>query len=394
MKTKTNLLLLSLRCALALSFLYAGLLKIGDPAEFARGIANYHLLPSGLEIYAGLFVPWLEIVVGASLALGLWARSGALLSFLLSLGFGLFVGSALVRGLDIDCGCFGGESNVGVPHLLANVGMVLFSLLILKFGPGKFSVDARWETRGQEAKGLKTRVLLALGLSLCVLNVGYVAVFGVRVGRSNLAVDTTLVKGEVRFEAPQVDLGVVRQEDTALITARYINVGQGEAVLTAIESTCGCTEAKLGKTKLLPGESSEIQVSYSPGDNIGKIAQSVSITQEGRSEPIVLDVTGSVDPMVEATPTLLRMSSGETVSVELKSRREGYRPVVVGMSSSVSTLKMKSVTTSSPASPLLQFHLEGPMPRPPGQANSWPIRVLLENAPPCVLYLQSKEDGP
>lgn len=103
----------ALRWLLAAIFLAAGVLKAWDPAATAQAIAHYHLLPAGLTPYAGLYVPWLEIVVGLALLGRRWRAGAWLLALLLSGSFLVFTGSALARGLDINCGCFGN----GTGHL-------------------------------------------------------------------------------------------------------------------------------------------------------------------------------------------------------------------------------------------------------------------------------------
>ena len=98
-------------CSLAAVFLYAGASKALDPASFAAALDNYRLLPHVGVIVAAIYLPWLEIVVGLGL---LWprTRAGALTVLsTLATSFTLAIGSALARGLDIDCGCFGMNHN-------------------------------------------------------------------------------------------------------------------------------------------------------------------------------------------------------------------------------------------------------------------------------------------
>lgn len=51
-------------------------------------------------------LPWIELITGLFLLLGLLVRNSALLLFLMNVVFMLAVGSAMARGLDIECGCF------------------------------------------------------------------------------------------------------------------------------------------------------------------------------------------------------------------------------------------------------------------------------------------------
>ena len=98
---------LLLRVAIAVLFLFAAITKLIDPSLFAQQIANYQLTPWLATAVLSVFFPALELCVGISLLLGRW-ESGALVwvAVLLTIFSGALL-SAIVRGLSIDCGCFG-----------------------------------------------------------------------------------------------------------------------------------------------------------------------------------------------------------------------------------------------------------------------------------------------
>ncbi len=110
MAGRSTLIPLLARIALAAVFLYAGVSKLLDPAAFAVSIENYRLLPCAPSGWAALYLPWLETGCALGLFLpGLRLGAAALLAALCT-GFCGFITSALVRGLDISCGCFGGAA--------------------------------------------------------------------------------------------------------------------------------------------------------------------------------------------------------------------------------------------------------------------------------------------
>ena len=91
-------------------FIYAGVVKIVDPAEFARDIDNYKMLPWQMSVWLAFYLPWLEILCGLALITRVLFRGGV---FLLTALMALFVVVTVVaktRGLDISCGCFGHAS--------------------------------------------------------------------------------------------------------------------------------------------------------------------------------------------------------------------------------------------------------------------------------------------
>lgn len=89
-------------------WLVAGLLKLPDPASSVRAVRAYELLPEAIVPTVGYALPVIEVVVGVTLILGLLVRIGAVISAVLFVGFIVGIASAWARGLQIDCGCFGG----------------------------------------------------------------------------------------------------------------------------------------------------------------------------------------------------------------------------------------------------------------------------------------------
>ena len=133
---------LACRLALAAIFLAAGLAKVGDPAEFAAQVAAYGVLPppSWIAVVA-LALPWIEVLAGGCLLAGVLCDGAALLLGALGLGFLGAVGSAVARGLDIECGCFSVATRVGWPHLALDLLVVALAVGVAWWGPGRFSLD-------------------------------------------------------------------------------------------------------------------------------------------------------------------------------------------------------------------------------------------------------------
>lgn len=105
----SNIFDLFCRLALGLVFAYAAVLKIADPAAFALNIANYRLLPTAVIGPTAIILPWLEFIAALGvLSGGRWKRPAALILTVLLIFFMLAVGFNLARGLDFECGCFGG----------------------------------------------------------------------------------------------------------------------------------------------------------------------------------------------------------------------------------------------------------------------------------------------
>ncbi len=92
---------------LAAFFAVAGFFKISDPPGFAHEIHNYGLLPGAAVNALALILPWLEVVAGIALFLGIARRSAARVLGILLLVFIVALSINLARGRPVDCGCFG-----------------------------------------------------------------------------------------------------------------------------------------------------------------------------------------------------------------------------------------------------------------------------------------------
>jgi putative oxidoreductase len=123
--TRNPIALLVFRLALGALFVFAGIVKVLDPLDFAQSIRNYHVVGSALSLLAALLLPWLEIVAGAFLATGFWKRAAALLIVLMLVFFIVLTVVTILRGIDVDCGCFGALSRK------ADIRLIVEDILLL-----------------------------------------------------------------------------------------------------------------------------------------------------------------------------------------------------------------------------------------------------------------------
>lgn len=114
------------RLAVAITFVVAAVPKAIDLEAFAVDIRNYQVFPEwSLHVLAAV-VPMVEIVGAAAIVSGRerWVRAGAVVLGGLTLAFVALVASVLVRGIDLQCGCFGHDeaaASVGWPTLVRDL---------------------------------------------------------------------------------------------------------------------------------------------------------------------------------------------------------------------------------------------------------------------------------
>jgi putative oxidoreductase len=141
---------LVLRLALAGVFLWAGVAKASDPHAFGLEIARYRMVPEGLVNLMAIMLPWIELVAAVGLVAGLWARPCALACTGMLLVFIVAVASALRRGLDISCGCFGGGADaarLSQTTLWRDLLWLAWAVHVAIFDRGVLGVQALLERR-------------------------------------------------------------------------------------------------------------------------------------------------------------------------------------------------------------------------------------------------------
>ena len=117
-------------------FAISGVIKLLDPILFRQQILGYEMIADPYAAVVAVGLPWLELFCGVGLIFGfLRAGSLALLTGLLIV-FLIGIFSAWFRGLNIECGCFGGGEKgqylVWVIRNVVLIGIGVFLLIVEK----------------------------------------------------------------------------------------------------------------------------------------------------------------------------------------------------------------------------------------------------------------------
>lgn len=141
---------------LGIIFVTSGVGKIDDPSELITLLSYNSFLPHNIILLIAYWLPWVELLLGLYLIVGLSAKIFSGVSCFLVAGF-IFTNAWLItRGLaNKSCGCFGGIENAlkierqvtltSQGALYMDIGMLVLILVILLYYPGKFlSLEPWW----------------------------------------------------------------------------------------------------------------------------------------------------------------------------------------------------------------------------------------------------------
>lgn len=126
-------------------FIFSGVSKLMARDTFAASLRGLPFLPSWGIGPVATALPWVEVVLGSVMVMGLLTLYAVLIALALLFIFSLVAIAALARGLDVPCACFGAASRA--PLSWWTVGRnVLFALLLFPIviinHPSPLSVDA------------------------------------------------------------------------------------------------------------------------------------------------------------------------------------------------------------------------------------------------------------
>lgn len=130
-----SLLARAARIVLGGLFLWASVTKIPDMAAFAESVANYRIVPPALVPVVAAAVLGVEVTAGVALVLNVWARAAALVLAGLLAVFTVGLASALARGIDLACGCFGGNAPATWWTVLRDVVLLALALGVAASSP-------------------------------------------------------------------------------------------------------------------------------------------------------------------------------------------------------------------------------------------------------------------
>lgn len=291
--------------SLALLFLWAGIVKLMNPGAFVMALTNYHILPLGLTPFLAYIIPLSECLLAILLITPTRSFWPILTVGLFSSIFLIFNASAMIRGIDLECGCFGTASGrVNITTLALNLFMIMASCIV---------GSQRWKMK---------RVLqsMAIGTVATVLLVTLSIKFGqgelsyqpipssqadqdvqVRIpptptiaipSPTDESIHTS--QAPVTFSPPRLDLGEVPLKKSVRHTVLITNHTDHPVTVTAIGLGCHCIKVWLPSVNLAPQHTSEMIVKYTAGPMTGAFELGIGLKTKELAEPLKYVVTVTV----------------------------------------------------------------------------------------------------
>ncbi len=129
-------------------WLVAGGIKLLDPSASVRAVRAYEILPEAIVPTFGYLLPAVEVAIGLMLIVGLFTRAAAIASIVLFAMFIAGIVSVWMRGISIECGCFGGgganeDATSDYPWEIArDIGLLLLSAFLVWRPATPFALDS------------------------------------------------------------------------------------------------------------------------------------------------------------------------------------------------------------------------------------------------------------
>lgn len=98
---------------------------------------------------------------------------------------------------------------------------------------------------------------------------------------------------EFKFENETIDYGKINQGSNGEKTFVFTNIGDEPLVIKNVKSSCGCTIPKKPENPIMPGQKSEIKVSYDT-KRVGGFSKSITIFSNAKNAIKVIRIKGIV----------------------------------------------------------------------------------------------------
>jgi uncharacterized membrane protein YphA (DoxX/SURF4 family) len=136
------------RLLIGIIFVFSAINKLPMHSQFVAIVESYHLLPHTLATAYAYALPWVELLTGSFLLLGIQIRPSSLISLLLALSFLAANVSSAVSGESFCGSCFGEAIILPISLALAlDTTIIIISVYIYIVGKQPYSFDSLFARR-------------------------------------------------------------------------------------------------------------------------------------------------------------------------------------------------------------------------------------------------------
>ena len=135
---------LGLRTIIGGVLIFSGISKMPVHSEFIVLVNSYHILPVPLATAYAVTLPWVELIAGAYLILGILLRISAALTVLMGISYAVANVSAILSGEQHCASCFGQSVSMPVAYSLAIDVLIVGASLYLTLRSNRSLTLAQW----------------------------------------------------------------------------------------------------------------------------------------------------------------------------------------------------------------------------------------------------------
>ena len=122
---------------------------------------------------------------------------------------------------------------------------------------------------------------------------------------------TASAQEHLSFRPDTWDFGTIRETDGRVShTFTGVNRGDSPLVILDVVTTCGCTVPDFSKKPILPGEKTQITVTYDPANRPGSFTKELWVYSSEKRKIATLTVQGSVIPRQKTVEELYPVDAG------------------------------------------------------------------------------------
>ncbi len=100
---------------------------------------------------------------------------------------------------------------------------------------------------------------------------------------------------DIKFVKTTHDYGTIIQGADGNCEFKFKNIGKEPLILSNVISSCGCTVPSWNREPIMPGKEGVIKIHYD-SNRIGPISKQITVMSNAKTERVVLNITGKIEP--------------------------------------------------------------------------------------------------